>query len=49
MPNGLTDNVWLEPWFTVRVAGVKVRVGGRITDNSASLEMLPNGVVTVTE
>ena len=48
VPLGLTDKVASAPAFKVCVVAVVVTVGGSITVNTASLKMLPYGVVAVT-
>ena len=48
VPLGLTAKVAVPPAFSVCVVAVVVTAGGSITVNTASLEMLPYGVVAVT-
>jgi hypothetical protein len=48
LPLGLTVKVAPLPAFNVCVVAAVVTVGGWITVNTASLEMLPYGVVAVT-
>ena len=48
VPLGLTVKLAAPPAFNVCVVAAVVTVGGWITVNTASLEMLPYGVVAVT-
>ena len=48
VPLGLTVNVVDAPAFSVCVVAVPDTVGGTITVSTASLEMLPYGVLAVT-